>query len=395
MIPSAEPSMDPTSSAMYHTAETSITLTEVPGLMDKETAAVFEQTTLQFLSQEFPVPEDLESIEFMDIQVLEQTLVTGSGRKLEDDGSGGSSSLKDISIRMKVVAVLWRGDPKVFRLEDGLKQYFENGENIGKLRNRLDELSMFFGELSVGRTQRNSQPLSKLGNENNKGFPVAAIGAMAGVLIAVTAALVLFTWKKGRSATSHTKQDAELDLENPPTKDSQFPSFDDSEDTTEDESRYPLGIRRPRYSKGVYYPTNHIESVRTVDPLEKGSLRLFQVENNIEVPETPANETVAAIAPKCFDEEIVPVPSTGSKTHAVSAVYPSLSSTHHENDLPKSIFFVVLFRPVAPNLVPTRSKACFGSGESLPDINKTKTMTTKESLPSCLPRTMPNFIASM
>jgi hypothetical protein len=311
--PSMVPSMDPTSSAYYHTAETSVTFANVPGLMkDETTKEFFGRTVVAFLNgdQEFPVPQELSSITFTDVEVLQQTLdnsSTSDRRQLDEEGA---SSWYDITIRMKVIAVLWRGDPKNYRLQDGVQEYFDNVDNVKRLRNRLNELSTYFAEFSVGGVQRNSQPLSKLGNESNRGFPIAGIVAAAGLVVAITAALILFSWKRGRNSSTRVKKEETYDLDpEDPKNDENLPSFDNSEES----SVYPLGARRPKYDRGIYYPTNHIESIKTVDPLEENGKRLFKVENNIEVPETPAAHDPSAT--KCMRyDSIIPVPSSGSKT---------------------------------------------------------------------------------
>jgi hypothetical protein len=264
---------------------------ELSTLMDANVQELFEKTTVKFINDNLTTQKK-PTVTVEEVEVTGQQL-TIEERRLQTYIEG----FYDLRITFTVTASVWRGDPENFDFSSFMSDFFANGDNLLRLRNILDGLSSFFGEFSPGGSQGGTG-LGQGNVEVTRGFPIPIIGAVAGVLLSITGSAMLFYWWRGGRLDESISDSSDFDLEDPAyssgsSDDSCEPrhtlvkhiSFDASE------SSMPLGARRLEHDTNIYTVKSIETSIMQAYGAVPFTQNVLRFESNIEVPETPREET--------------------------------------------------------------------------------------------------------
>ena len=302
LAPSYGPSTNPTAGERRATVEhVKLTFENMTGEIEGSDIKYFQEQCKEFLNQKFPLPNQVSKLNFDAVTIVSQSL----GVQTMDQGDGRArylSELFPLEITIRFWVTIYPGDPDGLDLHILLSDYFADPNVIEDFRDDLKILSTFFMPNSVEGSRRNSSK-----HDSSRSFPSAAYGAISGVLMSMTGAVLFTIWyRKRRIFSSNAGSVSNWGFKH---RDNFISRSMNSTNETEESRVMGAFLPSPssgesfgnsqihQYSEGSIYPLQSIEASLIVEPGVRSYRQngnkpaLIQFETNIEVPPTPAPET--------------------------------------------------------------------------------------------------------
>ena len=279
------------------------------GEMQKRDIIYFQEGCTAFLNENFPIPDDVTKLQFDAVAVVDQSIIKQENLKGEDCGKRGCGrSLKatstNLQVTFRVFVTIYPGDLDGFDLHSSINSYFANPRVVEDLQIALNQLSNFFMANAVDGSLRSSRR-----NNGSGSFPSAAYGAISGVIMSLTGAVLFTMWYRKRRIFSRTGRSASNWGFKRNGSHMVSKSMSSTEANLTVQSRgmgaflqsYTSGSsansQMYQTSQGSIYPVEPIEASLVIEPGVRAynhngnKPSLIQFETNIEVPPTPAPET--------------------------------------------------------------------------------------------------------
>lgn len=132
VTPSFKLSENPSSGRRELVANTTITLRDVPGMMDDDAIVMFEEIGLLLLVERFPRMESFD-IDFLFVQV--------EGQVLRGEGDG-REPVGDLTVYLRIAATIMPGKPSGFDFQGSMVSFFEAHEDL--LASRIENNGIVF-----------------------------------------------------------------------------------------------------------------------------------------------------------------------------------------------------------------------------------------------------------
>ena len=300
--PSYGPSPIPTAGERRATVEhVKLTFQNMTGEIEGSDIKYFQEQCKEFLNQNFPLPNQVSRLNFDAVAIVSQSL----GVQTTDKGGGRTRNLSELfplEITIRLWVTIYPGDPDGLDLHDLLSDYFADPSVIEGFRDDLNQLSTFFMSSSMGGSRRNSSKRS-----SSRSFPSAAYGAISGVLMSMTGAVLFTIWYRKRRIFSadggsvsnwgfkyRDNISRSMNSTNPTDESRDMGGFLPSSNSGESAGNSQI---HHQFSEGSIYPLQSIEASLIVEPGVRSygqngrKPALIQFETNIEVPPTPAPGT--------------------------------------------------------------------------------------------------------